>query len=219
MKNQLNLKVNKPCLENFNQFAPTENGGFCNSCTKEVIDFTAMKDAQIVNYFKTNSDENTCGRFRSHQLKTYEDSNKIETRFSFASRIGIACLALFSFGVIQGQNTKTGKVKVTNTIQNEGIVVKGNVSEGTIPLPGVNVILKGSKIGTQTDFDGNFTFPQKLKKGDVLLFSYVGMESQKVVINDGKSASKIALKVNMELDEIIIMGDVASKRVFKSRRN
>lgn len=83
-------------------------------------------------------------------------------------------------------------------------------------IPGVNVVLEGTDIGTITDFDGNFEFPQKLKKGDVLVFSCVGMASKKVKIENKTSAANISL--NMQLDTVIIMGEVAVKEVYKSNR-
>lgn len=218
MKNQLSLEVAKPCLENFNQFTTTSKGGYCDSCTKEVIDFTIMKDEQIINYFETNSGIKTCGRFKNHQLKTYNQSIKLDRKLRFASRIAIACLALFSFGTIQAQKNKAKSESQKNVaIQIQNLIVKGNVSDGTNPIPGVNIILQGSTIGTVTDGDGNFAFPKKLKKGDALIFSYLGYKSQKVVMKNESSAAKIDLKLDMELDEVVIMGDVATKRVYKSR--
>lgn len=61
---------------------------------------------------------------------------------------------------------------VGQTTEYSGIVkLKGD----KLPLPGVSVITKGTKISTQTDFDGNFTInvPDSL---NVLSFSYVGMQ-------------------------------------------
>ena len=51
--------------------------------------------------------------------------------------------------------------------------ISGNVTDESGPLPGVNVIIKGTTNGTQTDFDGNYTI--KANTGDVIIFSYVGM--------------------------------------------
>ncbi|SEQ57950.1 SusC/RagA family TonB-linked outer membrane protein [Myroides profundi] len=49
----------------------------------------------------------------------------------------------------------------------------GVVSEGGLPLPGVTVMIKGSDKGTQTDLNGNYSL--NVQKGDVLVFSFVGM--------------------------------------------
>jgi hypothetical protein len=98
------------------------------------------------------------------------------------------------------------------------ILVKGNIFEDSLPLPGVNILLEGTGIGTTSDFDGNFTFPQKLKKGDVLIFSSVGMDSQKIVIESKDASKAIDLKVNMKMDSVILMGKIAVKEVYKSNR-
>lgn len=220
MKNQLNLNIQTPCSENFNQFKPTEKGGFCNSCDKEVIDFTKMNSEEIITYFKAKSEKNTCGRFNSNQL----NSNLIQPKkFSFFGRIGLACLTLFSFGTLQAQDTKPttesdSSKQIIKKDKND-ILIKGNVSESGLPLAGVNIILEGTSIGVQTDFDGNFEFPKRLKKGDVLIFSFVGMATQKLIINNEHSASKIQLQVNMNMPEIILMGKVASKKVYSSKKN
>ncbi|MFD1064050.1 carboxypeptidase-like regulatory domain-containing protein [Winogradskyella litorisediminis] len=215
MKSELKLSIASPCTENFSNFSPTEKGGFCDSCSKEVIDFTKMKDERILEFFK-NSNENTCGVFNRHQLKTYDQKNETSRTLSLVGKIGIACFALLSFGTITAQNTKT-KAETSISQQNGEFTVKGTVKEDGLVIPGVNIILQGTKIGTVTDFDGNFLFPKKLKKGDVLIFSYVGYQSQRVVISDKNAASNISLKLDMELDPVIIMGSVSSKKVFKSR--
>ena len=75
-------------------------------------------------------------------------------------------------------------------------VVTENVSGQ--PLPGVNVIVKGTTKGTTTDFDGNFTLSD-LKKGDVLEFSYVGYKKVDVVYESQKS---IAVKLEEDLTQL-----------------
>ncbi|MGS2762631.1 TonB-dependent receptor domain-containing protein [Sinomicrobium sp. M5D2P9] len=60
------------------------------------------------------------------------------------------------------------------------------------PLPGVNVIVRGSTKGAQTDFDGNYSID--VNSGAVLVFSYIGMTSVEVEV-------KAALNINVELKE------------------
>jgi len=220
MKNQINLKINTPCSENFNQFTPTLDGGFCGSCQKEVIDFSKKNSEEIMNYFKSNSNQDTCGKFNTSQLKTYSENGSQRKTLSFWSGLGLACLSLFTFNTAQAQ-TEIVKPVPSKTITNQQeatIVVKGTVSDDTTVLPGVSILLEGTTIGTETDFDGNFEFPKPLKNGDVLVFSFIGLESQKVVIKDVNSASDIALKVDMQLSEIVILGKVAVNKVYKSKR-
>jgi len=222
MNQQLSINVKSPCSENFQNFSPTKNGGFCSSCTKEVIDFSTMETKEVIQYFQTSSKQNTCGRFRTDQLGTTL-THRRKRNISFISRIGISVLALFSFYKVQGQDLekKTDSLqndppKFQDTLNDKLITVEGNVNEGGYPLPGVNILLEGTTIGVATDFDGNFTFPKQLKKGDVLVFSYIGMNSRKVEIQNDTSKLNVSLQVNMELDECIIMGKVAVKGVFNS---
>ncbi len=220
MKNQISLQINTPCSENFNQFTPTSNGGFCGNCEKEVIDFSKMSSEEITNFFKNNSHQNTCGKFKQSQLKVYSENNFQRKKFNLWSGLGLACLSLFTFNTVQAQ-TKIVKQESSKTITNQqesNIIVKGTVSDDTTVLPGVSILLQGTTIGTETDFDGNFEFPKPLKNGDVLVFSFLGLESRKVVITNSNSASDIELKVDMILPTCVIMGKVAVNKVYKSKR-
>ncbi|MBC2845987.1 carboxypeptidase-like regulatory domain-containing protein [Winogradskyella flava] len=227
MNTQFNLDIKKPCSENYSQFQPTEKGGFCDSCRKEVIDFTQMKSEDIIAHFETNSPKNTCGRFNTQQLQTPYKTSKKNKYLSFFTGIGLAILSYFSITNAEAQelDKSTRKLEDDCSVEElknkELITVKGMVvaQEDGIPLPGVNIILQGTTYGTQTNFDGYFEFPKKLKKGDVLIISYLGMESQKVIIENKKSASNIELKIDMEMTSCVIVGEVAVKEIFKSKKN
>ena len=82
--------------------------------------------------------------------------------------------------------------------------VTGNVKDSTgEPLPGVNVVVKGTNTGVQTDFDGNYKI--SVNKGAVLIFSYVGMEPIEVVIGD-KTKVNVILNADLGLDEVLVVG-------------
>lgn len=217
MKNQFTLAINTPCHENFNKFKPTTSGGYCNSCKTNVVDFTNMSSKDIINYFHENKNRNICGRFSNHQLKTYSKTQEKNKYVSFWKGISLACLSLFTFNNIQAQENK--KSNLTNQIiqEQQEIIVSGVVSDESGPLPGVNIYLEGSSIGVETDFDGNFKFPKKLKKGNVLVFSFIGLESKKITINNKNSSATINLNVNMKSDNCILLGKVAVKQVYKSK--
>ena len=62
-------------------------------------------------------------------------------------------------------------------------IISGVISDfDSVPLPGVNVIIKNSNIGTVSDFDGNYSI--SANTGDVLIFSFVGFENQEIIIGD-----------------------------------
>lgn len=227
MIKQINLSVKNPCEENYNVFPKTSKGGYCSSCTKEVIDFTQMSEGQVIDYFQNQFSKDTCGRFKQSQLNRGYHANALA--FSkYLRPVGVAALAIFSFIKVQAQNSLGGplvqgevSIPVFNECNAKSITVTGQINDGEFPLPGVNVVLEGTVIGTQTDFDGNFTFPEELIEGDVLVFSYIGMNSKKVKIqNDTKKLNLgLDINLNLELEEVIIVGKVASKKVFRSKKN
>ena len=63
------------------------------------------------------------------------------------------------------------------TLQAQNNSIKGTVSDNIGTMPGVNVIIKGTNIGTLTDSDGNFQITAKTN--DTLMFSYLGYISDK----------------------------------------
>ncbi|WBX69994.1 carboxypeptidase-like regulatory domain-containing protein [Tenacibaculum dicentrarchi] len=99
------------------------------------------------------------------------------------------------------------------------MLVKGVVSDESGPLPGVSVILKGTTSSTETNFEGDFTFPELLKKGDILIFSFIGMDNKKVVIQNNNSVNTLNLKVTMTQDSCLLMGKVAVKKVYRSKKS
>lgn len=88
--------------------------------------------------------------------------------------------------------------------------VSGIVSDNTGPVPGVNVVVKGTTIGTATDFDGKFEI--SASNGDVLVFSFVGYLTQEVTYS-GQSSINITLKENAAaLDEVVVVGYGTKKK-------
>ena len=58
----------------------------------------------------------------------------------------------------------------------QDIAVTGTVTDQAgLPIPGVNVLVKGTSNGTQTDFDGNFKLTAS--QGQVLVFTFLGMKT------------------------------------------
>ena len=84
--------------------------------------------------------------------------------------------------------------------------ITGNVTDesNSMPLPGVNILVKGTTTGASTDFDGNYTI--KVSEGEVLVFSYLGYETKEVTYT-GESQINVALVQDAgQLDEVVIVG-------------
>ena len=91
-------------------------------------------------------------------------------------------------------------------------LLKGQVVsiKDTQPIPGVNVIIQNSTKGTTTDFDGNYEI--EVKKGDVLLFSYIGFATQVVIINNQKELNISLVEDLNKLDEVVVVGYGTQKK-------
>ena len=83
--------------------------------------------------------------------------------------------------------------------------VTGTVSDATGPLPGVNILVKGTTTGTQTDFDGNYSLDVSSPDA-VLVFSYVGFKTQEIAVN-GQTTIDVVLEEDAALlDEVVVVG-------------
>lgn len=82
--------------------------------------------------------------------------------------------------------------------------VKGVVSDASGALPGVNVLVKGTKAGVQTDFDGNYSL--KAKTGDVLIFSFLGMKETTKVVGASNTINVKLEEFGKALEEVVIQG-------------
>ena len=60
--------------------------------------------------------------------------------------------------------------------------VTGTVSSADGPLPGATVLIKGTAIGTSTDFDGNFSI--EASSEDVLVISFIGYTTKEVLVGN-----------------------------------
>ncbi|MHB1197554.1 MAG: SusC/RagA family TonB-linked outer membrane protein [Lutibacter sp.] len=80
--------------------------------------------------------------------------------------------------------------------------VTGKVSDASGPLPGVTVIIKGTKTGTQTDFDGNYSI--RANTGAVLQFSFVGMKTVDQTIGASSSINIVMQEDAQSLEEVVV---------------
>ncbi|MDG1398637.1 MAG: MG2 domain-containing protein [Polaribacter sp.] len=87
--------------------------------------------------------------------------------------------------------------------------ITGTISDASGVLPGVSIAIKGTNFGTESDFDGNYTL--KIKKGDILVFSYLGYYNTEYLI-DNQTNLNIELKEDANtLDEVVVVGYGISK--------
>ncbi len=84
------------------------------------------------------------------------------------------------------------------------VTISGTVTDDTqLPLPGANVIIKGTSSGTQTDFDGRYTIEAQI--GQILIYSYVGFDSKEVKIKKAGEIN-VSLSAAAALEEVVVTG-------------
>lgn len=97
----------------------------------------------------------------------------------------------------------------------QDITITGTVTDETkTPLPGVSVTVKGTQKSTQTDFNGHYSI--LVQKGNKLVFSYIGMISQTIIIANSKVID-VRLKNNSaQLEEVVVVGYANSRQEFQT---
>ncbi|MBN1187791.1 MAG: TonB-dependent receptor [Bacteroidales bacterium] len=95
----------------------------------------------------------------------------------------------FLFGQLYAQVTITGQVK-------------DNYGE---PMPGVNVMVKGTTQGTITDLEGNYSLSE-VASDAVLIFTFVGMLSQEIAVGDQTTINVDMAEDVLGLDEVVVIG-------------
>ena len=82
--------------------------------------------------------------------------------------------------------------------------VSGLITDNSgTPLPGVNVIIKGTNVGVSSDFDGNYQI--NVDNGQILVFSYIGYDSVELTVNGANQDVKMT-ESDSELDEVVVIG-------------
>jgi TonB-linked SusC/RagA family outer membrane protein len=130
------------------------------------------------------------------------DYNSLRPKGKFSS----LCIGFLSMFICLG--TQLAQANDEITIETETIfqnTVSGMITDsGGVPLPGANVVEKGTTNGTQTDFDGNYTL--NVDANATLVISYLGFQTQEVAVN-GQSTVNVTLADDAAaLDEVIVTG-------------
>jgi len=101
---------------------------------------------------------------------------------------------------------------ISSILFSQTVIVSGEVVDDKgDALPGVSIIVEGTTNGVETDFDGNYVININTPNA-VLLFSYLGFETQKIKISDQKKINVILKESADQLDEIRIVAFSKQKK-------
>ncbi len=82
-------------------------------------------------------------------------------------------------------------------------IISGTITDNNgMPLPGVNILIQNTNIGTQSDFDGKYNI--KTNKGAVLVFSYVGFSKKTIVVNESNTINVALEEDAAQLEEVVV---------------
>jgi TonB-linked SusC/RagA family outer membrane protein len=107
---------------------------------------------------------------------------------------------------------KPAQAAVTTPAAQVAIQVKGTVNdEKGLPLPGVSVLIKGTKTGTQTTVNGTYTLSVP-DEGSILVFSFIGYERQEVTVGKKTVINITLLPRTDQISEVVVSGYTVQNR-------
>jgi len=229
------IHIPQPCAENWAAMTPTATGRHCAACAKNVVDFTQLSDAEILEHLARAGRGGTCGRFRVEQLarplQPLALAPPTRWRTWLATLAAVWGLREVGSSAAQAQDpaeqhVTTGapmlldKLQIRHTDDYEGIrpaigaLLRGTVVDSATHegLPGVSVILHGTTHGTATAADGTFALQltaEELTAGsDVRLdFKYLGYKTQSAAVAEIMAANGSFLS-SMPIDTLALQGIV-----------
>ncbi|WP_370088976.1 TonB family protein [Ekhidna sp.] len=140
---------------------------------------------------------------RSEPKPDYIDTSELEEVVVMAQPL-VAKKESFSSALSEIEEPKAKKSAVARSRSTANEIVTGMVTDDYgEPLPGVNVVIKGTTTGTVTDIDGSYQLP---KSDDMILtYAFVGFESQEIEVGD-RSNIDVKMGGAMELQEVVVTG-------------
>jgi hypothetical protein len=119
--NAMNIQINEPCHENWQDMTPNQQGAFCKVCNKDVVDFSKKSIAEIKSFFAEKTEGKICGRFEKKQLVYLSFDDFFNSFKYWALSKKFAVIFFFTFGFLslttnaQSKNHLTGKVAAPQT--------------------------------------------------------------------------------------------------------
>ena len=168
---------------------------FKDAAIEEVIKAVEAQSGYVVVY------SNTLLKTVKRVTVTLRNVNAVEALNEALRGSGLHCKLVEDFLVIAKDNVKTVPE------DDKGRKIEGKVTDkDKMPLPGVTVLVKGTKLGVVTDTAGKFQLTLPLEKEVTLQFSFIGMKAQEVKIKDYKPLSIVLEEEATEVEEVVVNG-------------
>jgi len=219
MKKELYVHIPTPCHEDWQQMTPVDKGRFCQSCAKQVVDFSLMTDQEVLNYLSKASG-NLCGRFANDQLQRPLQPIKQEKKKFWWMAAMLPVLMLVERGNAQNKSVTKGKPAIiSKTPRNEImgrmvaapivytpnqvdfikksiIIIRGKiVDKDKKPVPFASIMVDGEYTGTEADSTGIFELANTNQTDTTFLdVSAIGYKSKRVYLDKEEHEYTISLQ-------------------------
>jgi len=127
------------------------------------------------------------------------------TQFRFLKSI-VLLLPFLLPGYVFADVSISASSQISTEVQSQQKTISGKVyDDANMAIPGATILVKRTGDGTVTDLDGAFTL-SKVVVGDILVVSYVGMESKNITVSDDSNYTITLGSSAIGMDELIVVG-------------
>ncbi|MCZ4409120.1 carboxypeptidase-like regulatory domain-containing protein [Cryomorphaceae bacterium 1068] len=203
---KVNLSNLRPCDQHWSDMKRVGEKRLCQKCEKHITDFRKLSSREIA-LAHAKSETAVCGLYSPDQLGNGSSRTAKRSLIPIASFASL--LSLLSPSVIQGQSVEiktpveqtpevsgnelkeTEASTVPTTSQQDSIIISGKATyfsdqgDGE-PIPFATIMVKGTEIGTTTDFDGNYALDISEVSDSLaeitLVFNYIGTTRQEMLV-------------------------------------
>jgi len=232
MNEKISLQIPEPCHADWHKMNLTEQGRFCTACSKQVIDFTAMTDQQVLNYFSTATGR-ICGRLSDEQLQRPLQPARVEKKKKWWIVTLMPLLLLFEKVGAQKKLTQ-GKMRVQKSSDIPPLImgdtiIKTIAPETTIPqttIKGKVVDEKGNAVKWATiediashiyataDSAGAFSITIEKHSGPVnIKASAIGYEAVSQLVTEPDSVNIILKRKENDLKPVSVITNCSTIRL------
>jgi hypothetical protein len=216
MKEKKQLLIYNPCHESWDAMKPDAGGRYCGSCQKTVVDFTAMSDRELLDWFAQGR-SNICGRMTEEQL-----NRDLVPAAPPKKRVWAVWWQLLIAGLlVSTEASSQGKLPKRYVNQsNKGIVrnplVLGELalrmpdehiriidSATEMPLPGASVQVDDQSKYFIADSTGDVVIPyQRMMRGSVLMVTSIGYARVVIRVGDDWKENDMVIRLTAQPVEL-----------------
>lgn len=215
MSKSIKISIPNPCKQDINTMSVSQQGYFCDSCQKEVVDFRKFSDTQIQTYFLNIGNKKVCGAFLPSQITT--PTNLKNSNWFFGT---ISKFSFFMFLMLQKLETQAQTQSKQPTIQTEikkvdetnptvsdstdseitvsGVVLLVNHHNSLATIKGGSlhkcvISITNTNIQKVVDLDGKFNFTVDISKYNNILFEHPNYISRNIELDKFATLNKLII--------------------------